>query len=599
MSKVPEPTHVASKREKVLSVLIGVGCIIALYRLIPMLIFEINPLHHGGDGLIYTTVGRGITQGLIPYKDLFEFKPPGMFLIVALSLLTTKGMGLANAIQASAELGIIIILQLFAWRRVRREISKRTRFNYLGGIFIISTLLLLQLVDRAGHFQTESIGTCFILLYAYLVTGNKSLQLTRTVVSALILMLAIGIKEPFVFTGLCVLILLLPPKEALKKYAISLGIAFVVGVILLIVFGYLIPYLTIYLPELLGPRLNYWKDPWWSNGFSLQWIIEDLWSFSPPLFIATTLGIIGSTISLADIKIQNEKWGLLIFMALCAFLWWTITRVILAHVAGHDELDSLFPTIAVLTTVYASAIYAGYRRYYPDSYRHGLSAILKTYGGMFIIAVTVSLGGHLPQQFGFGTAFYALSFIICLSGVISVPSKLLLRLFSVAVLMSCIGLILPLPRQNFSQLLKERAAFNVQQEKSAKIIDDIMDACHYDRYVIIGEPPVPWGFTKHTPYGPAFSRASFTYPVDWREPPIAFLQDKYLENLKKASILVTPKRESVLVDLKDVPQNIVLEFAQHFEINPPDCAKPFIAKVKDENYLMFFRKSTVKTSPGK
>jgi beta-phosphoglucomutase-like phosphatase (HAD superfamily) len=61
--------------------------------------------------------------------------------------------------------------------------------------------------------------------------------------------------------------------------------------------------------------------------------------------------------------------------------------------------------------------------------------------------------------------------------------------------------------------------------------------------------------------------------------------------VKKASILVTPKRDSVLVDLKDVPQKVVLEFAQNFGIDPPDCAKPFIGKMKDENYLMFFRKN--------
>lgn len=576
---------------KVLSVIIGIGCVIALWRLCSLLLFEINPLHHGGDGLIYTTVGRGITQGLVPYRDLFEFKPPGMFLIVAVSLTLTKGMGLANALQAVTELGVVVLMLLFAWENVKNEKSALQRFNILGGAFVFSVLLLLQLADRAGHFQTESIGTFLMLLYAFLLRKEKPLRVTGTIIASLILMTAIGVKEPFVFTGFCVLLLLLPFNKVLKTYAITLGIAIVVGIILMTLLGYLIPYLTIYLPELLGPRLNYWKDPWWSNGFYLAWIMDDLWSFSPPLLVAVALGIIGATFSLSRFTKAQERRGLLIFMSLSAVLWWSITRVTLSYATQYQELDTLFPFVAVLTVVFVAIVFFGYQKYFPESYKRGGSAMLKTYGGMYIIGVTVSLGGHLPQQFGFGTAFYALSFIICLSGVVAVPSKLLSRVFSVAVLMSCIGLILPLPRQNFSQLLKERTAYNAQQQKSAQIIDDIMDACHFDRYVIIGEPPVPWGFTKHTPYGPAFSRASFTYPVDWRDPPIAFLQDKYLDNVKKASILVTPKRDSVLVDLKDVPQNVVLEFAQHFGIDPPDCAKPFIGGMKDENYLMFFRKN--------
>src|SRR2546422_741744 len=43
------------------------------------------------DAYLYFTVGRGILNGLLPYKDLFETKPPGMFLLSALSLWITNG----------------------------------------------------------------------------------------------------------------------------------------------------------------------------------------------------------------------------------------------------------------------------------------------------------------------------------------------------------------------------------------------------------------------------------------------------------------------------------------------------------------------------
>lgn len=592
MSKVPEPTHVVSKLEKILSVLIGVGCIIALYRLIPMLIFEINPLHHGGDGLIYTTVGRGITQGLVPYKDLFEFKPPGMFLIVALSLVTTKGMGLANTMQAVTEVGIIVILLFFTWRCVREEKNRAHQWIYLGGTFIFSTVLLLHLVSRAGHFQSESIGTFFVLLFAFIVTRQNTHHYTNIVCGSLALMIAIGIKEPFLFVGASVLILLQPWKIACKNYLVTFATAFVIGIVLLVITQYLVPYLTIYLPELLGPRLHYWKDPWWSNGYSLGWIFQDITQFSPSLLCALVVSFIGTTITIANLQYSSDRKGLLIMMSICAFLWWTITEIIYEYVsAGHDELDSLAPTIAILTLVYTSAIYFGYRKYYPESYQQGLSAILKTYGGMFIMGYTISLAGHLPQQFGFGTAFYATMFIVTVKGAIANKTKILFPLFTLAVIFSLLGLSLHLPDQDYKTMFAVRQKYNREQHQLAKIIDSVMSDCGFNRYVIIGEPPVPWGFTEHTPYGPAFSRASFTYPVEWRQPPIPYLQNAYFEHLKETSIVLASKQADAIVDLKDVPEKVIKEFVENFTIEIPSCAKLYSNEMKKNDYLFFFRKN--------
>lgn len=41
------------------------------------------------DVLLYFAAGRGILNGLSPYIDIFETKPPGMFLLSALSLRVT------------------------------------------------------------------------------------------------------------------------------------------------------------------------------------------------------------------------------------------------------------------------------------------------------------------------------------------------------------------------------------------------------------------------------------------------------------------------------------------------------------------------------
>lgn len=597
MPKHPQQTPQVWKYLKIFfSVIITIGCAVATWRLFSLLMFEINPLHHGGDGLIYTTVGRGITHGLVPYRDLFEFKPPGMFLIVAVSLFLTKGMTLANGLQAISELGIVIVIQLLAWRTVQKPKNKLTRFNMQGGTFIFSVLLLLYIADRAGHFQTESIGTFFVLLYALLITNNRPLSIVRIVISSLLLMMAVGIKEPFVFTAFLVIMLMLPLRECIKRYAITLVVAGVIGVVVMALMGYLIPYLTIYVPELLGPRLHFWDDPWWSTGFYLVWLRDDIMSFSPSLLYVIVISLVASTVELAGMESSYERKGLLRYFGIAVVMWMIIASVNYYFAVTYHSLDGVWPITLILTAVLTTTWYLHYRSFYPETYQKGSSAIGKVFIGTFFIAVTVSLGGHLPQQFGFGTAFYALLFVTALMGAIEQKTRLSTVLFTGAIILSFVGIVSALPRQNYAFLMEDRIKMNTAQQASAKTIDDVMDACQFDRYVIIGEPPVPWGYTKHAPFGPAFSRSSFTYPVEWRQPPIQFLQDAYFDRMKNASVLLTPKKDGVLVDLKDVPQNVIAEFVENFDINPPECAKQFQPMMKEENFLFFFRKNTRKVT---
>ena len=45
------------------------------------------------------TIGHGILKGLVPYRDLYETKPPGIFLVSALSYLVTGGDYVARALR--------------------------------------------------------------------------------------------------------------------------------------------------------------------------------------------------------------------------------------------------------------------------------------------------------------------------------------------------------------------------------------------------------------------------------------------------------------------------------------------------------------------
>ncbi len=48
------------------------------------------------DTPIYWAIGHGILKGFVPYRDMYETKPPGIFLLSALSYLVTGGGALTH-----------------------------------------------------------------------------------------------------------------------------------------------------------------------------------------------------------------------------------------------------------------------------------------------------------------------------------------------------------------------------------------------------------------------------------------------------------------------------------------------------------------------
>ena len=54
---------------------------------------------YGCDASFFSMVGRGITQGLVPYKDFFDLKGPYFFFIQALGQLLHKDRTAAFLIQ--------------------------------------------------------------------------------------------------------------------------------------------------------------------------------------------------------------------------------------------------------------------------------------------------------------------------------------------------------------------------------------------------------------------------------------------------------------------------------------------------------------------
>src|SRR3989338_6930341 len=75
------------------------------------------------DVNIYLAVGRGILNGLTPYRDLFETKAPGIFLLSALTLWLFNGATLLLWVEAAllALLPLIILLPILRKKEHRHD----------------------------------------------------------------------------------------------------------------------------------------------------------------------------------------------------------------------------------------------------------------------------------------------------------------------------------------------------------------------------------------------------------------------------------------------------------------------------------------------
>jgi hypothetical protein len=164
--------------------------------LVRMVEFEARDLLNG-DALIYLTMGRGILNGLRPYTDLFESKPPGIFFLAALSLLLTRGTLLLRLLEAAGLVSLPASCVIAWWERGRE--SSLLSLTVLAMAVVGGTLLALRTQENAGGLQSEVFGVLPCTLYALTVTTFAARTGWRwTALRGLCLLGTLAIREPYV-----------------------------------------------------------------------------------------------------------------------------------------------------------------------------------------------------------------------------------------------------------------------------------------------------------------------------------------------------------------------------------------------------------------
>ena len=125
---------------------------------------QILTFSFGRDQSIYALVGDGVLHGKMPYRDLWDFKPPGIFLVYALAQgLFGRGM---VAIRLLEVLGMVA--SVFGFMRLAETFFDRRRAGLVGG----AVAALIQAELEFWHTAQPEVFGGYLTLAALLVATS-------------------------------------------------------------------------------------------------------------------------------------------------------------------------------------------------------------------------------------------------------------------------------------------------------------------------------------------------------------------------------------------------------------------------------------------
>ncbi len=394
------------------------------------------------DCHLYWAVGRGITNGLIPYRDLFETKPPGVFLFAAASYALTGGKTLGAAAVTAAAAVVGFGPAAWAWYR-RRDLAALPRAFFAVMGLVLGTLLVLYAGERVGwEFQTEGLGAGAGVLAVLATAGTEGR--TRWIGTGALLFLASFLKEPLLFsTGAALLLVTPAPRAALRTVILPGLLAAALWLLALIATRTLEPYVSTYLPELLSHRIA-GTEPVWARALSVPRFLQtarDIAAFSAPLLWALAILL---TAHLALRLRAAASWG--------KRTW--IIATALAALSG---------------TTFAVHLGGG------ALFNHHFVAALPLYVALFCGATLV-----VPVRGAWGWILAPATLLLLLSLWDRQPITV-------------------------AERVRANRAETATAEEAARATDAVLDRCGTGRYLFAGPNGAhPFGYTRHSPLGPLF-----------------------------------------------------------------------------------------------
>ncbi len=365
-------------KKAIITALLSAVLLWAVILLIARTAYILNPYANHSDAAFYFTIGRAILNGLTPYADIFDPKPPAIFLLSATSLAFLGNQMLGNVVSVAILFAFPILL---SWLAARNAHAEQKLLLHVTG-FLVGALMGLWSSVQAGVWQPETFGNFFVLLYIIaIVLWSEQMNVRRTLLMALLLLCAFGFKEPFLFAT-CSAALILSPnlRTFLRVFILPISIALLAGTISMFLLGWLEPYVQIYLPAMVGIRIQGYSPLWirglpfWELSIPLSytslalfpslllvagWHLWDGWRSSASRFWTILSFIVAAYLSVTAVRLAGNYTTITYSAVLIPFALALVTRF-LQRASGKNPflLSSCVVCAFVLVTVPFSHVYS-------------------------------------------------------------------------------------------------------------------------------------------------------------------------------------------------------------------------------------------------
>lgn len=234
--------------------LLAAAVAVELYHFVRLSVFYLSlPVLRDSD--IYFAMGRGWLNRIALYRDLFEIKPPLIFLLAALSLIAT-GTNTLFTILLLLFLGLLgPVLALFSYFTLRGS-DHRTQWVAVALSLLLGLTIAVQALDRSLGLEPEGFALFFAIVPALClsVPVRHRWMVALDLLAGLSLGIAAMLKEPFGPAGLLALLVFIRSKHDFVRL-LRIGLAAgATCVCILAATHSLNAYFTIYLPEAFGGR---------------------------------------------------------------------------------------------------------------------------------------------------------------------------------------------------------------------------------------------------------------------------------------------------------------------------------------------------------
>lgn len=555
-------------------------------------------VHHpiNWDTLVYLTIGRGILNGLKPYTGLYEMKPPGIFLISALSLAITGDETFGLWLQVMLQCLIPLLFAWAAWKMFASAGSNERIFAVAAAV-AFGLAVSLYAESRSLAFQSEGFGFFFALVFVIAIALPGGMTRMRTAAAAIGILGSVGMKEPFLLSGLAAALVLQDGSEPAqrhlwKKFLLPLLIAAGAGLALMMFLGYLKGYVTVHLPFVFNTRLTDGL-PIPLRGFSIGHVLMDL--FIPPLSLFGLLVGFFFVVALWSDRLSPSKNRRLLLcfagsILLSTLLWfvledadivprleWPNVNVPRLAVRALLSLDGTSVTWAIGLAVFVALLLGETVFLAP---REGLRKLLLLLLSLYLVSLAVAAGGFFGSHMLFALPLYCALFFVFLRRLKNHPDPRFLRAAFSLLMLATVAISF---HNNHDAFLQQSVVYNSRYNaRLGNTFDALLDACGIEKYFVVGDGAFLTGHSRHSPMGPL----AFHLPFMPDDDPM--LMNYYAKGLKTAALAVVMENGRN----RDVVESMLPKY--EFSPDPPSCARPLALP---ENYLLFFHEKRLLRTP--